>query len=446
MKKISVLLVDDDDSFRKVMTIELGVMNFNAFAASTRDETLHILNKETVDVIILDIILPDLNGIDLLHELKSKYPEIEIIMLTAHGTVDSAIQSLKYGAYDYLTKPCKLDELEAIVKKAYEKRLLRNQNLMLKEQISRGKKFPHIIGESPMMRSVLDTVEKVARTQSTVLIQGESGVGKEVIARLIYQRSLRKDNPFVVIDCSTLHENLLESELFGHEKGAYTGAVALKRGLFEIANTGTIFLDEVGEIALSLQAKLLRVLETGTFRRLGGTRDITVDVRVVAATNKNPGSLVEKGLFREDLYYRLNVITITIPRLSERKQDIPLLVNHFLKNSKITGKTNKIMSDEALKVLIDYSWPGNVRELENVIERALIICDTDTIKPRDLPRNVFQFHDNSVHDSENEVLPLKVMERKYIRKILQFTGNNKLKASKLLGIDPKTLYRKLKPL
>lgn len=443
LKKVSVLLIDDDDSFRRVLTKELEAMNFKAYSTSTHKESLQILEKETIDVIILDIMMPDINGIKLLKEFKSIYPETEIIMLTAHGTIDSAIQSLKLGAYDYLTKPCLLDELEAIVKKAYEKKNIRNENLMLKEQIHRKKKFSHIVGKSPAMQSVLEMVEKVAPTNSTALIQGESGVGKEVIARAIYENSLRKDNAFVVIDCTTLHENLLESELFGHEKGAYTSAVSFKHGLFEIANAGTIFMDEVGEISLSIQAKLLRVLETSTFRRLGGTKDINVDVRIIASTNKDLRKLVEKGIFREDLFYRLNVIIITIPPLRERRGDIPLLIEHFMDNSKFSKDTVKKISDEALKLMMEYSWPGNIRELENVIERALILSESDTISPRDLPQNICQKIDNYVYEQENKILTLKELEEKYIQRILSITGNNKLKTAKLLGIDPKTLFRKL---
>lgn len=443
MDRISVLLVDDDDSFRKVLTNELKVMNFRALSALTHAETLALLKKELIDVLILDIVMPDINGIDFLKELKSDYPDIEVIMLTAHSTVDSAIQSLKLGAYDYLTKPCKLDELEEIIKKAHEKRLLRSQNLMLKEQIHRTKRFSNIIGRSQAMLDVLEVVDKVSGTLATVLIQGKSGTGKEVLARTIYQNSTRSDCSFVVIDCSTLHENLLESELFGHEKGAYTGAVSLKHGLFEIANGGTIFLDEIAEIEVSIQAKLLRILETGTFRRLGGTKNLRVDVRLIVATNKDLKSLIDKNMFREDLYYRLNIITITIPPLCERKEDIPYLVDHFLKNSKNFGSTNRKLSSDALKIILDYSWPGNVRELENMIERALILSENDVITPKDLPRYIFQDVDMDIIEHDGDPLSLKEMELKYIRKILKYTGNNKLKTAKLLCIDPKTLYRKI---
>lgn len=444
MEKLSVMLVDDDDSFRNVLTKELKAMHFKAQSASNRIEAIEILKKKQIDVIILDIIMPDINGIDLLKEIKSKYPEPEVIMLTAHGTIDSAVQSLKHGAYDYLAKPCQLDELEEIVKKAYEKKRLVNQNQMLKEQIHRDKKFSNIIGSSPPINEVKELAGKVAGTHSTVLIQGKSGVGKEVFARAIYQNSPRCNNAFVIIDCSTLHENLLESELFGHEKGAYTGAFSLKHGLFEIANGGTIFMDEIGEINNAIQAKLLRVLETGEFRRLGGTKDLKVDVRLIAATNKDLKNLTERQMFRADLYYRLNVITITIPPLSEWKDDIPELVDHFLINSKSFGNTGKKISDEALNIMMDYSWPGNVRELENMIERALILSDTSTILPKDLPSHVFQDFDTIINETGNSLLTLKELEDKYIRKILKYTGNNKLKTAKLLGIDPKTLYRKMK--
>jgi DNA-binding NtrC family response regulator len=443
-KKISVLLIDDDDSFRKVLTLEMEEMKFKAFSAATKNEALKILKNVTINVIILDIIMPDMNGLDFLQTLNSDFPETEVIMLTAHGSIDSAIQSIKQGAYDYLTKPCRLEELEMIVKKAYEKILLRSQNIMLKEQIQRNEKFPNIIGRSKAFQTVLEIVEKVAGTSSTVLLQGESGVGKEVIAQILHKKSLRNENPFVVVDCSTLHENLLESELFGHEKGAYTGAFSLKHGLFEIANGGTIFLDEIAEIDSPFQAKLLRALESGTFRRLGGTKDLKVDVRIIAASNQDLKKNVDKGLFREDLFYRLNVIVINIPPLRDRKEDIPLFINHFTNNSKTYGNSEKNISEEALRILKEYSWPGNVRELENIIERSLILSETDTITPKDLPRNLLTTIDNNEIFDNDQIHTLREIEIKYIKRILDYTGNNKLKAARLLGIDSKTLYRKIK--
>jgi DNA-binding NtrC family response regulator len=365
-------------------------------------------------------------------------------MLTGHGTVENAIAAMKAGAYDYLTKPCELDQVEVTIRKAYEKGLLARQNATLQHELARcgcGQAFG-MIGQSRALEAVLDTVGKVAATDSTVLLRGESGVGKEVVARAIHANSPRAKAPFVVIDCASLQENLLESELFGHERGAYTGAVSLKHGLFEVAAGGTAFLDEVTEVTPAIQAKLLRAIETRTFRRLGGTKDIQVDARVLAATNRDPEQMVAQGRFREDLFYRLNVISISIPPLRDRRDDIPLLAAHFVAHSRVSGKGRKAISPEAMQLLCRYPWPGNIRELQNVIERATILSTGDVIRPQDLPD---PFRAPSRDRGPNgSLLPLRKVEDQYIEQVLGAVGGNKRQAARILGISERHLHRRLR--
>jgi len=365
-------------------------------------------------------------------------------MLTGHGTIDTAVESMKLGAYDYLTKPCTLDNLEAVVQKAFERKQILQKNMALSQELARRERLDGFIGESREFKEVIELISKVASTDSSVLIQGESGVGKELVARAIHKASPRRENPFVIIDCGSLQENLLESELFGHEKGAYTGAVGLKHGLFEVADSGTIFLDEIGEISPSLQVKLLRVLETGEFRRVGGLKVINVDVRVLAATNKNLHQLVEGGKFRDDLFYRLNIISIFIPPLRDRRGDIPLLTRHFVENHSITGKGKKLITDEAMELLSTYRWPGNVRELQNVIERGIILSEDEYIKPEDLPTNLKSQVDLLEIPRQGDALPLGEIEKIYILSVLERVGGNRARAAGILNISERNLYRKLK--
>lgn len=443
MEKISILVIDDDDTFRKVISKELREMGFEVDSAAGVEEAKLLFEKGFYDVVLLDIKMPGMNGIDILKFIKTEYSETEVIMLTGYGTLDNAVTSMKLGAYDYLMKPCKLDELEITIKNAYEKKMLRIQNVLLKQELIRRERYSNIVGNSPAIRSVLSMIDKVAGTNSTVLIEGESGVGKELVAKAIHQNSPRKDGPFVVIDCGSLQENLLESELFGHEKGAYTGAYSLKHGLFEVADKGTIFMDEIGETSPAIQVKILRVLETGTFRRLGGTNNISVDVRIITATNRDLKKRIEENRFREDLFYRLNVFNITIPPLRARIEDIPALTKHFIASSTITEKKVEGISREALDILMRYHWPGNVRELENVIERAIILAEEKVIIPDDLPPNLVSgFHFGPVR-REELVLSLQEIEERYIKWMLKYTKGHKTRAAKLLRIDPKTLYRKL---
>ncbi len=446
MSETSLLIVDDEESFRKLIARELERVGYSVTTAGGLDEARRALTQRTFHVVILDVRMPDGSGLELLKEIKEASPSTEVIMLTAYGTVQEAIRAMKEGAYDFLTKPCKLAELEAVLEKAVQRQNLERGNVALQREVDRLQPSDKFVGESAGVRELLQMVTRVADTDSTVLIRGESGSGKELVARAVHRQSRRSRQPFVVVDCASLHENLLQSELFGHEKGAYTGAIRLKHGLFEVADRGTIFLDEIAELTPQLQVKLLRVLETGTFRRVGGTVDIKVDVRMIAATNRSLEQMMKDGAFREDLYYRLNVFSVHIPPLRERKGDIVLLVDHFIRGSSIVPKRTVKASQEAIEVLQRYLWPGNVRELENVIERALILTDGGAIEPEHLPMGVRlqpAFEDNG--DSK-QMPTLEEVERRYIKRVLDECSGHRQKAATILGISERNLYRKLKEL
>jgi DNA-binding NtrC family response regulator len=446
MSEARLLLVDDEETFREQTAKELRHSGYAVTTADTLDAARGKLSAEQFHLVLLDLRLPDGNGLDLLAELRERAPTTEVIMLTAFGTVQEGVRAMKNGAHDFLIKPCKLDMIEAALAKALEKRELERGSSALQHEVSRLQTGQRFIGESRQVRDLLHMIDRVAETPSTVLIRGESGVGKELVSRAVHRKSARARQPFVVVDCAALHENLLQTELFGHEKGAYTGAVRLKHGLFEVADRGTIFLDEIGELTPALQVKLLRVIETGTFRRVGGTADIRVDVRIVAATNRSLESMMKEGGFREDLYYRINVFSIQIPPLRERPGDVPMLVEHFVKHSPIIPKRNLGISEEAMSVLARYRWPGNVRELENVIERALILCDGPTIEPEHLPMGVRvrpAFEDQAPSDRQ---LTLDEIEKRYIRRVLDQCKGHRQKAAGILGISERNLYRKLKEL
>ncbi len=446
MPETTLLLVDDEESFRKLVGKELARAGYAVDAAAGLDEARRALAQKSYHLVVLDVRMPDGSGLDLLKEIRESAPTTEVVMLTAYGTVQEAIRAMKEGAHDFLTKPCKLGELEAVLEKAIEKQNLSRGNTALQIEVDRMQSSDRFVGNTQAVRELMRMVARVAETDSTVLIRGESGAGKELVARAVHRQSRRARQPFVVVDCASLHENLLQSELFGHEKGAYTGAIRLKHGLFEVADRGTIFLDEIAEITPPLQVKLLRVLETGTFRRVGGTVDIKVDVRVIAATNRSLETMMKEGAFREDLYYRLNVFSIHIPPLRERREDIPPLVEHFIRNSSIVPKRTVRVAPEGMDVLVRYLWPGNVRELENVIERALILCDGGVIEPEHLPMGVRltpAFGDNG--DSKD--LPtLDEVERRYIKRVLDECKGHRQKAASILGISERNLYRKLKEL
>ncbi|MBI4595268.1 MAG: sigma-54-dependent Fis family transcriptional regulator [Candidatus Tectomicrobia bacterium] len=441
---ISVLIVDDEETFRTVLAKELTVSGFKVTACSNGEEACQAAVKEEFDVVLLDLKMPGMDGIEVLRHIKDVSPLTEVIILTGHGTIDNAINSMKLGAYDYLSKPCKLNEVEAVIIKAYEKRGVIRQNIILKEGLSGKSRFQGIIGKGPQILELLAMIDRVAPTDSMILVQGESGTGKELVARAIHFNSHRRNNPFVVVDCASLQEHLLQSELFGHEKGAFTGAITLKHGLFEVADTGTLFMDEIGELSPLLQVQLLRVLETGSFRRVGGTRDLAVDVRIVAATNRNLEKMMEEGRFREDLFFRLNVINIHIPPLRARTEDIPLLANHFLENYPRKLFSKKKISSEALKILLEYHWPGNIRELKNAIERAAILSEDEFIKAKDLPGSILDKKKIPLLEGTNTYPSLREIEENYINILLKEFKGHRAKVAQVLGISERNLYRKLK--
>lgn len=431
---MKILIADDEKNLRKVLMNELSSAGFDTVEAENGITAMDLLKTEEFDVLLLDLNMPGIEGIDVLKKMKTLEIPTEVIILTGHGTISTAVEAMKIGAYDFLTKPFKLEELKAVIEKAYEKKKLLGENILLKTQIKRQSEAEKIITKSPLMLDILETVKKIALSDFPVLVYGESGVGKELIAKAIHKASKREENPFIPINCGAIPENILESELFGYEKGAFTGAYARKLGLFEIANGGTVFLDEIGELPPQLQVKFLRVLEKGVFYRVGGTKEIHVNIRFISATNKDIKTEVGKGSFRDDLYYRISALTLYIPPLRERKEDIPILIDHFLKNN--PDFRRKRFSKSALNVLTDYTWPGNVRELQNVIYRILLLSDHDIIEPSDLPPDL-------TVEQKVRGRRLEDIEKEYILKVLKEVGGQRGKAAEILGIDPKTLYRKL---
>jgi DNA-binding NtrC family response regulator len=403
-------------------------------------EALRLLHDNSFDVILLDVVMPGVDGISLMKKLKEDPGAPAIIVLTGKATVETAVEAMKNGAYDYLTKPYKLDELVIVVDRAYEYSRLSVKSKLLEQELVRKESPFEFIGKSRQLQDINVLIQKVAPTDSPVFIQGESGTGKELVANTVWHYSTRKDAPFIALNCASLSENLIESEIFGHEKGAFTSAYQMKHGLVEVADKGTLFLDEIGEMPIGLQAKLLRFLDSGEFRRVGGNKTLRVDVRVIAATNKDLSAMIKIGKFREDLFYRLNVINITIPPLRERKEDITELSRHFLK--KYAKKLSKSITDftpDALEMLSEYHWPGNVRELENVVERAVILCESDLLGAENL-----SIPSSAAVEELGTNPSLEEMEKAYILRVLKEAGNNQSRASQLLGIDRKTLYLKLK--
>ena len=430
--RFSILAVDDDDDLRGVIARRFLRRGHNIEQTASPVEAIRRAERKHFDVAILDIVLPEMDGVQLLERLRQVDPDMQVIMLTAQGTVETAIRAMKLGAYDYLIKPCELAELELQAERAHEKARLARENRTLKAVLRRSEPLGEIVGATPVIRRVLCLIAKVAPTDSSVLIQGESGTGKELVARALHRGSPRADQPMVVINCAALHESLLESELFGHEKGAFTSAVTAKPGLFELADGGTLFIDEIGEMAPPLQAKLLRALEDKRIRRVGSTREIQTNIRFVAATNKNLAQEVAASRFRDDLYYRLNVITITMPPLRERIEDIPLLVQHFL-NLNSCGPRH--IEPEALERFVHHRWPGNVRELANVIERAKILAEGPSITADDLPEEL-----RWPCPSE---MSLEAVDRQQILRAMEAAGGNKVQAARALGISRRRLYRLL---
>ncbi len=449
----NILLVDDHKPFRDSLAKILEGEGFRVFPASDGEEALDVLRKEFVHLVLTDLKMPKMDGVELLKVAKTIRPETEVILITGYGTVDTAVTAMKDGAFDYIQKPFKPREILKLVRKAVEKQALVLQNRMLQERIKDFQKVEKIVGRSPAMKKVLEIVAQVAPSSATVLIQGESGTGKEVIAQAIHDLSPRANRPFIKVSCAALPETLLEAELFGYERGAFTGAIAKKEGRFELANGGTLFLDEIGEVSPTVQVKLLRVLQVGEFERLGGTKTIRADVRIVAATNMNLLEAVERRMFREDLYSRLNVITLTLPPLREREGDIPLLAHHFLEIfKKKNNKEVKGFSQEALEVMLQYTWPRNVRQMENAIERAVVLTKGDMIAPGDLPPEILKAVEpraerGIIMDEKTLSIslgtPLEAIEKRVIEETLRYSRGDKNLASKILGISARTIYRKI---
>jgi two-component system response regulator AtoC len=443
---IRVLIVDDEYQLLEAFKKKLSKEGMEVFTASNGQEAIAILKQETLDIGLFDIKLPDTDGVELLEKLREIQPTAEVIMLTGYASVDTAIRSMKLGAYDYLTKPVKLSELHTVILKAYEKKQLKDKTIVLEEQLQRVEVHDKFIGESKEMNVVKKTISLVGNSNVPVLILGETGTGKELVARAIHAQSSRAANPFVIINASNLQESILESELFGYKKGAFTGAQTDKVGLLQIANTGTFFVDEVADMGMPIQSKLLRVLETGSFRKLGDTKEITVDVRFIFATNKVIEEEVKANRFRKDLFYRLNTFVIQVPPLRDRKDDIPILTKYFLEKHARKG-SRKAVSRQVMNLLVTYHWPGNVRELANVIERAILIsADRGEIIPDDLPQAIVLptfVTEERKRSLSQHTLRLDSMEKEHIEKVLEFAGGNKSKAARLLGISRKKLYQKI---
>ena len=436
---VRMLVVEDDKALSEIVCEELRARGHMAVAAESVAEGLEQLKLSEFEVALVDLMLPDGSGIDILKKIAEDGLATEAIVLTGYATVDTAIQAMKLGAYDYVTKPARMEELEVLVAKAAEKSRLRRENTHLRRRLEGQSPADGIVSDDAAMRDLLATVERVAPSDLPVLIQGESGTGKELIARAVHRMSPRNLHPFVAINCGAVPETLLESELFGHEKGAFTGALSRKPGLFEVADKGVLFLDEVGEVAPAVQVKLLRAIETKEFFRVGGTRPVRTDVRVVSATNKNVKAEMAEGRFREDLYYRLNGVTLKLPPLRDRKGDVGLLARHFL--DRFAPK--KKLTARAIEALQAYAWPGNVRELQMVMQRAAILTYADTLDAPDLPLDVRD--QNWKAAAVKTGLSLAEMEREYIETVLREHEGHRGKTARALGIDPKTLYNKLGP-
>ncbi len=444
-----VLIVDDEVQLTNAFKKQLTEKGMRVATAATAGQALSLMSEECFDVAVLDIKLPDLDGVELVLKMKQMEPTIEVVMLTGNASIDTAIRSMKHGAYDYLTKPCKIAELEKIILKAHENKTLKEKNTVLEEHLHRVGAHDDFVGESRQAMKVKELISVVAASGTPVLILGETGVGKEVAAKAIHNLSGRSGNPFVPINASALQESILESELFGYRKGAFTGAHADKLGLLEIAHNGTFFIDEVGDMGLTIQAKILRALETGTFMKLGATKATKVDTRFIFATNKDLKSRIEQGLFRKDLFFRINGFTIHLPPLRERKSDIPLLADYFLDKFSRGGK-KKRLSPQAAEWLISYEWPGNVRELANVIERSLLLSGSrGEIVVDDFPEGIQEGIPTSGQSErwpeaqKSRALKLSRLEEQHIEKTLQSVMGNKSEAARLLGVSRKTLYNKL---
>ena len=444
----SLLLVDDDSAFRNLMAAELSRLGHKVATASNGIDALAKCEQTDPEVVLLDLRLPGIDGLEVLKSLRERHPSSEVIMLTGHGTIDTAIDSIRRGAFDYVIKPCPLDELDLRIQRATERRSLRLRASLLERGLTPPDLADSFIGESTEFRELLRLIDRVGPSDSTVLIFGETGSGKERVAKLIHGRSTRKDRPFVVVDCAALQESLLQSELFGHERGAFTGADRAKPGLFEVAHRGTIFLDEIGEISPATQTKLLRVLDTSTFRRVGGTSEIHVDVRVLAATNRNLPAMIHQGQFREDLYYRMSTISMELPPLRKRGSDVERIANYFVGVMNERFQSSKRIGEEALRLLRRHTWPGNVRELLRAVEGAMVVCEGTEILPSHLPpalRNPAggEHAEKSSSNGTGEFLSLEALEKNHIERALQLSGGHRGNAARMLGLSERSLYRKM---
>lgn len=439
----TLLIVDDEQTTRELCATVAQQCGMKALTAASAEEALEILEQSAVDIVLTDLKLPASSGIELLQRIRDLHPHIEVMVLTQYGTIDSAVEATRMGALDYVTKPFRLEELRTRLERAAQAVELQQENRLLREQLRTRPGFGSLIGMSAKMERVYKLIEKVSQHEYPVLVLGESGTGKELVARSIHFSGPRKDRPFVPVDCSALVPTLIESELFGYVKGAFTGALHAKQGLLEAANGGTLFLDEIGDMPVDLQAKLLRVLQEREVKPVGATERRAIDVRIIAATNRDLETAIRSGNFRQDLYFRLNVVQIKLPPLRERKSDIPLLVTYLLeKFSGVQGPVRTI-SDDAMRRLMAYDWPGNVRELENAIERAVALSSGIILHVADLPSNL-QYPSSERAPQKDELLPLDELERRAILRTLRETGGDKLAAARMLGIGKTTLYRKLK--
>jgi len=447
----TILIVDDEKNYPPILSAVLEEEGFATLTANSGREALEILNNSDVDLVLTDMKMPSMDGMELLERIKTKNTDLPVIMMTAYGTVERAVQAMQKGAYNYILKPFDNETLVIYVNKAVSMYRVIKENKYLRDAVKLKYSFSNIIGKSKAMQDVFEIIRKVAPTNATVLIEGESGTGKELAAKAIHFNSPRRGKPFIAVNCSALAENLLESELFGHEKGAFTGAIAMKKGRFEMADEGTLFLDEIGELSQSLQVKLLRILQEKVVERVGGVKPLSVNIRIIAATNKQLKEEMEQGRFREDLFYRLNVVNIVLPPLKQRIDDLRLLIDHFIKkyaDERGSDTPVKGLDNEVERLFNNYNWPGNVRELENVIERAMIMCPAEIIRVSDLPRDFRNNVDSSMYldgipNNATLYKTLALVEKNMIKRALKLTNNVQSNAAELLGIGKSGLSKKI---
>jgi len=442
-KAMKILVVDDEAPVREMLKKGLCQMGgFSVEVAQNGSEALKKTEEDVFDLLLTDMKMPEMDGLELLKLIKAMWPDMIVIMMTAYGSIETAVEAMRNGANDYITKPIDFNELLIHISKAQKENLLLKENRLLRMEVKKKFEFRNIIGKSNQMQEVFSLIEKVSPTNSTVIIYGGSGTGKELVAKALHYNSSRASHPFIPFNCGAIPETLVESELFGHTKGAFTGAIQAKRGLFEEANGGTIFLDEISTILPSVQVKLLRFLQDKELMKVGGTEKVKLDVRVIAATNEDLEANIKKGTFREDLFYRLYVFPISLPDLKDRRDDIPLLAYHFLDlYTKENQKPIKGISKEAMKLLLEYHWPGNVRELENAIERAVVMADQDYLTPKDFPKNLKETSLDLIKKGATDRKSLEEIKAEYIREILKATGGKKRIAAEILKVNPRTIYR-----